>query len=157
HGERERRAARLSGRFSDFERGNSFEDREREAYQNADLVLFISEPDRDWFLRLVPELETMHLPLAADVPATSGGLEGRSGALFLGNFENLANADALQWMLSEVWPAVLAEDPSLILYVAGHGISGDALRDHKNIVTLGRVDELGPLFDARRLFVSPIR
>jgi O-antigen biosynthesis protein len=157
HGERERRAASLSERFCDFERGNSFEDREREAYAQADLVLYIAESDKDCFLRLVPNLETMHLPLAVDVSAATNDLTDRSGALFLGNFENLANADALRWLISEVWPLVLGEEPNLSLYVAGHGISTDALRDHKNIVSLGKVDDLSTLFDVRRLFVSPVR
>jgi len=157
HGERERRAAQLSGKFADFERGNSFEDREREAYTCADLVLYIAQSDKDWFMRLVPGLEAMYLPLAADVPADVNGIGNRSGALFLGNFENPANSDALRWMISEVWPVVQAEEPNLVLHVAGHGITDDMVRGHKNVVSLGKVDDLGGLFDSRRLFVSPVR
>jgi O-antigen biosynthesis protein len=157
HGERERRAAKLSGKYSDFERANSFEAREREAYASADMLLYITESDKDWFEQLVPNLRTMLLPMVADVPSHLGYAAERSGALFLGNFENLANTDALQWLLSEVWPLVLAAEPNLVLYVAGHGISHDALCNHKNVVSLGKTDDLSSLFDARRLFVSPVR
>src|SRR5262249_47677242 len=96
-------------------------------------------------------------PLAADIPASVKGIEGRSGALFLGNFENLANTDALRWLTSEVWPLVMAREPNLVLYVAGHGISTDAFQDHKNVISLGKADDLTSLFDSRRLFVSPVR
>jgi GT2 family glycosyltransferase/SAM-dependent methyltransferase/glycosyltransferase involved in cell wall biosynthesis len=157
HGERERRAARLSGSLGDFERGNSFERREIEAYRQADLVLYITEADKRWFLELAPELETMHLPMVAEVSESGPSFSQRDGVLFLGNFDNPANGDALAWMLSNVWPLVRKAEPRLTLYVVGHGLPDDAVRNHKNVVSLGQVDDLGPVFNARRVFASPVR
>jgi O-antigen biosynthesis protein len=157
HGERERRSAKLSGLLTDFERGNSFEQREIEAYRQADLVLYITEADKQGFLKLAPELKTMHLPMVAQVGAPGPGFADRNGVLFLGNFDNPANGDALTWMLSNVWPLVRKQEPSCSLYVVGHGIPEESVRKHKNVICLGQVDDLGPVFNARRVFASPVR
>jgi O-antigen biosynthesis protein len=156
HGERERRAAKLTGLFSDLERAHSFEQRETEAYRQADLVLYITESDKQGFLKLVPELEAMHLPMVAET-IPSPGFSDRSGVLFLGNFENPANGDALQWMLAEIWPLVQKKDPHIKLYVAGHGVDKHAREKKPNVICLGKVGDLSPVFDARRVFASPVR
>src|SRR5262249_37199591 len=107
HGERERRSAQLSGFLSDIERGNNFEQRETEIYEQADLVLYVTETYHKRFIELVPGLAAEHLPTIAetvDSSAPNPSFAEREGVLFLGNFDNLANRDALDWMLKEVWP-----------------------------------------------------
>ena len=157
HGERERRMAALSGSFGDWERGNDFEAREMEAYEQADLVLFITEKDRQHFRELLPNLQTELLPMQAEVGAEGPGYAERCGVLFLGNFENQANHDALQWILEEIWPRVLREEPELQLCVAGNGAPKEIEARHRNVECAGRVEDLAPLFAAKRVFAAPIR
>ena len=157
HGERERRLANLSGLFGDRERAADFEAREAEAYSRADLVLYITEADRKRFLEICPGLQTELLPMYAETGAGGPGYDEREGVLFLGNFENPANNDALQWMLTEIWPLVRAEDPGIMLYVAGNAAPANLEGQHRNVKSLGRVERLEPLFAARRVFAAPIR
>lgn len=157
HGERERRMAALSGSFADWERGNDFEAREMEAYAQADLVLFITEADRQRFLELCPNLPTELLPMQADVGPEAPGYAERGGVLFLGNFENQANHDALQWMLEEIWPQVLRQEPELQLCVAGNGAPKEIEGQHRNVECVGRMEDLAPLFAEKRIFAAPIR
>ena len=156
HGERERRSAQLSGFLSDIERGNNFEQREKEIYERADLVLYVTETDHRRFAELVPGLPAEHLPTIAEAAGEGPGFDSRTGVLFLGNFENLANRDALEWLLTNVWPKVRKSAPDLQLYIAGHAAPQD-LVSHQGVVCLGKVDDLAPLFGARRLFAAPIR
>jgi GT2 family glycosyltransferase/SAM-dependent methyltransferase/glycosyltransferase involved in cell wall biosynthesis len=157
HGERERRAAKLSGHFSDLERANDFEARELAAYQAADLLLYITEADHAHFRQLLPRTPMEHLPIVATIPDLKPtGFGERSGMLFLGNFENLANRDALQWMLDGIWPLVRKRLPDLTLYVAGNACPED-FRADQGIVSLGKVASLASTFRSRIALAAPIR
>jgi GT2 family glycosyltransferase/glycosyltransferase involved in cell wall biosynthesis/SAM-dependent methyltransferase len=157
HGERERRLAGLTNLLSDFERGNDFEQREAEVYHRADLVLYITEADRKHFLELVPNLATEYLPMIAQDVPPGPAFQQREGVLFLGNFDNLANQDALQWFLGEIWPLVQSIEPSLKLYVVGNAAPQNLNAKYASVVSLGGVADLAPLLAARRIFVAPIR
>jgi O-antigen biosynthesis protein len=157
HGERERRSARLSGHLSDFERGEEFEQREKEIYERADLVLYVTETDQRHFLTLLPHLQTEHLPTIAEAGSPGAGFSTREGVLFLGNFENLANRDALRWLLEEIWPLVRKQDPQIKLYVAGNAATPDLIPKTSGITLLGKLGDLSPAFAARRVFIGPIR
>jgi GT2 family glycosyltransferase/SAM-dependent methyltransferase/glycosyltransferase involved in cell wall biosynthesis len=157
HGERERRSAKLTGFLSDLERGNNFEQRETEIYSRADLVLYVTETDQRHFLKLLPNLDTEHLPTIAEAGDAGPGHDARQGVLFLGNFENLANRDALEWMLENVWPLVCKEEPTLRLYVAGHAAPEGLETRFAGVTCVGKVDAMGPLFAQKRVFAAPIR
>ena len=160
HGERERRSATLSGLFSDWERAADFEAREFAAYGSSDLLLYITEADHRHFRIALPELPTELLPLVA--PSTARVLEStskssRAGALFLGNFANPANRDALTWFTREVWPIVRKRLPELDLRVAGNLCPQEFASTRDRIEILGKVANLSEIFGAALVFVSPIR
>lgn len=157
HGERERRAAALTNVLSDFERANDFESRELEIYRRADLLLYIVESDRQHFAKLLPDLPMEHLPIVAPKAPAGPGFSSREGVLFLGNFENLANRDALDWMLAEIWPLVRGKSSSLALYIAGHAAPQDIAQKHPGVIRLGHVPDLSALFARRLVFTAPIR
>lgn len=157
HGERERRAFQLSGHLTDLERGEDFEQREAEAYGRADAVLYVTEVDHRHHASLVKDLRAEHLPTIAETGTMGPGLAEREGVLFLGNFENLANREALRWLLKEVMPQVWSAEPGLRLYVAGNALTPDLCKPEKNIAVLGRIEDLGAAFAKRRIFVGPIR
>ena len=158
HGERERRAAHLSDLFSDRERAEDFEAREIAAYRAADLLLYITEADRLHFQRFLHDTPMELLPLVA--PYTEQACPDfveRSGVLFLGNFENLANRDALQWFLQEVWPVVRKRSPELTLQVAGNACPDEIAAASNGVAALGKLADLSEVFGKSAVFVSPIR
>ncbi len=157
HGERERRSAKLTGLLSDVERGNNFEQREAEIYGRADLVLYVTETDQQRFLELIPGLPTEHLPTIAEAASAGPGFAARQGVLFLGNFDNLANRDALGWMLDKVWPLVRKQEPNVTLYIAGNAAPEALEKRYRGVACVGKIDQLGPQFDLRRVFAAPIR
>jgi len=66
HGLRERRLGEQSGLWADIERARSFEQREFEAYRNADMVLAVSESLRQGLLAIEPGLKIEILPNVAE-------------------------------------------------------------------------------------------
>ena len=157
HGERERRLANLTGNLSDIERANDFEQREAEIYGRTDLVLYVTETDQQRFLELVPGLLTEHLPTISEAASAGPGFAERSGVLFLGNFENLANRDALAWLHENVWPLVRRAEPALNLYIAGNAAPEGLEKRYAGVNCIGKIPKLDAQFDLRRVFVAPIR
>jgi GT2 family glycosyltransferase/glycosyltransferase involved in cell wall biosynthesis/2-polyprenyl-3-methyl-5-hydroxy-6-metoxy-1,4-benzoquinol methylase len=157
HGERERRLAKLTGHLSDVERANDFEQREAEIYRRADMVLYVTETDQQRFLELVPGLLTEHLPTISEAASAGPGFAERSGVLFLGNFDNLANQDALAWLLENVWPLVRRAEPALNLYIAGNAAPEGLDKRYAGVNCIGKIPKLDEQFDLRRVFVAPIR
>lgn len=155
HGLRERRLAELSGLWADFERARDFEQREFEVYRRADMVLAISEIDRQGMLAAAPELEIEVLPMVAEGAPCGADFDQRADVLFLGNFLNPTSREGLIWLLNEVWPRVAGSLPEIQLHLAGHGLP-EGLRGDR-IVPLGYVKDLDALFAQHRLFISPVR
>ena len=162
HGDREQRLAEVSGRWSDWERAQDFLERELEAYRAADLVLTISEDDRRGLLRKAPDLVTDILPCDAEdlIPDAAGKapqFAEREGFLYLGNFDNHANRDGLNWFLEHVWPRLRKRLPDARLFLAGNNMPVDFAANVAGVVGIGYVADLEPLFARHRVFVAPVR
>ncbi|MFZ3215971.1 MAG: glycosyltransferase [Candidatus Acidiferrales bacterium] len=156
-GLREMQMAELTGRWADYERSRDFTSREFEVYRRADVVLTISEDDRRALLRTAPELRTGRMPMIAPVEPETGGFSERENFLFLANFDNLANRDAADWMLAEIWPRIRKRLPSAELLLVGNNLPVELGLGHQGVRRVGYVANLDPIFGGCRVAVSPIR
>jgi hypothetical protein len=156
-GVREKQMAGLTGQWSDCERSRDFSDREFQVYRRPDLVLTISEDDRNAFLRVAPELVTGRMPMIATVGSEGGRYAARSGMLFLANFDSPANRDASDWMLAEIWPRIRARIPTAELALVGNNLPADLGTTEKGVLRVGYVADLGPVFAKCRVALSPLR
>ena len=156
-GVREKQMAGLTGQWSDYERSQDFSDREFQVYRRADLVLTISEDDRNAFLRVAPELVTGRMPTIATVGSDGGAFSERSGMLFLANFDNPANRDASDWMLAEIWPRIRARVPAAELALVGNKLPAALGATEKGVLRVGYVADLDPIFAKCRVALSPVR
>ena len=142
---------------TDWERTEDYEQREREIYARADLLAAISEEDRRGMRELVPGLPVELLPMIAEAAPAGPNFSAREGFCFLGNFDNLANQDALSWLLEEIWPGVRERLPEARLFLAGNNLPAERIAQRSGIVCLGHVPELESLWERHRVFLSPIR
>jgi GT2 family glycosyltransferase/glycosyltransferase involved in cell wall biosynthesis len=157
HGLREERCAQLTGLLSDHERGEDFTSREIEICQRADVVLAISEEDRQGLLAKAPELDIVLVPMVAEVAATGLQCHERDAILFVGNYDNQENCEGVEWMLKEVWPIVLRRIPEAKLALAGNRLPERLGAGVPGVLRIGYVADLEPLFAQSRVFASPIR
>jgi GT2 family glycosyltransferase/tetratricopeptide (TPR) repeat protein/glycosyltransferase involved in cell wall biosynthesis len=155
HGLREHRLAELTGLWTDRERAHDFKQREFEIYGRADMVLAISEADRQGLQAAAPGLEIEVLPMVAEGTPSVTEFAARANVLFLGNFQNVTSLDGLKWLVEEVWPRIAGSLPDVELHLAGHhlpeGLAGE------RVVPLGYVKDLDAVFAQHRVFVSPVR
>ncbi len=156
-GVREKQMAGLTGQWSDYERSYDFTSREFQVYRRADVVLTISEDDRNAFLRAAPGLVTGRMPMIASVGPQGGTFSEHSGFLFLAHFDNPANRDARDWMLAEIWPRIRARLPGAELSLVGNNLPPELGVGEKGVLRVGYVEDLGQVFAKCRVALSPVR
>ena len=101
------------------------------------------------------------IPNAVDTafydPAASTAI--RTGVLYVGNFQNLPNIDALEHLVEEIWPLIRKRLPDATLSVLGAHPSERVTRfdGQDGIQVVGAVPDLRPYYHGHRLMVAPIR
>jgi len=123
----------------------------------ADLLLSDSDADMQEIGAIVPELRTGTLTVTADVCPPTRGFAQRSGVLFVGDFSSRINTDGARWLLEEIWPAVLKQLPNATLYIAGNSSTSLPVKTLPGVQLLGRVQDLGELYEKCRVFAAPTR
>lgn len=78
--------------------------------------------------------------------------------LFTGTFGYAPNAEALRWLLSEIWPQVVARRPDARLLVVGKGVPDEiAALASPSVELAGWVPEMQPWFDRAQVVIVPMR
>ncbi len=88
---------------------------------------------------------------------TPSPLPGTPTALFTGTLDYPPNAEALRWLLEQVWPLVRRDRPDADLLVVGRGGPEDLIAKPGDGVTIaGFVPEMQPWFDRAQVVLVPI-
>ncbi|MCU0306103.1 MAG: glycosyltransferase [Thermoanaerobaculales bacterium] len=84
---------------------------------------------------------------------------GRSGVLYVGNYQNLPNVDALEHLALDIWPLLRLRRPDARLTVVGANPSDRVLRfdGRDGIAVVGPVDDLRDAYHGHRVMAAPIR
>jgi len=156
HALREQRLAQVSGQLPDYLRAADLEQREREVYGAADLVLSISNADIQGITAMVPGVNARLLTMTADIVPVRP-FEQREGVLFVGDFSNRTTLDSAAWLLKAIWPEVRRKLPDAQLYIAGNLSDSCGLQVTVGVRVLGHVEDLGELYQSCRVFAAPTR
>ena len=83
----------------------------------------------------------------------------RHDVLYVGNFQNLPNMDALEYLVHDVWPILRLRCPTARLTVVGAHAEGRVTHfDGTNGVrVVGEVPEVNPYYHSHRILAVPIR
>ncbi|MCS6857995.1 MAG: glycosyltransferase, partial [Sandaracinaceae bacterium] len=132
--------------------------RELRAIRESDFTVVLSESERAYLKRTVPDAKVFVWPLLRQTPGRLAPREGRSGVLFVGGFRHRPNVDAVDWLLREIWPIVRRLHPGMVLHIVGSempaSIQKIALPD---VQVHGHIPNLIPLYASVRLTVAPLR
>lgn len=145
---------------------------ERRALRKLDRVTVLSEKDALLLARRSPstDIVVLHPPLQFD-QAELAEFDHREVELaddaanssfgFIGAFHRPENHDAAMWLLSEIWPGVVARCPAARLYLVGSKPSQelrDAASRHEDSVTVtGYVDDIDAYYGCFSTVVIPLR
>lgn len=131
--------------------------------RRADQIHVMSDDDGQALSRfMADDWERIRVvPNAVDTafydPAASTA--NRAGVLYVGNFQNLPNIDALEHLVEEIWPLIRTRLPDATLSVLGAHPSERVTRfdAQDGIQVIGAVPDLRPYYHGHRLMVAPIR
>ena len=118
-------------------------------------VFFVSTLDQ----REAPHLISAVLP---NVPYFSSDLReaipGSSNVLFVGSLWYRPNAEAVDWLLRQIWPSVVRQVPSATLSVVGaaSSITRERWQANPGVFAPGFVEDLGQAYANAALVVVPL-
>ncbi len=126
----------------------------------ADLVLTMSETDRDVLDGYVDTRHVVPIPNGVDCRAFPFAADGRDPAsiLFVGFFRHEPNVAAVRYFCREVLPRVRARAPRARFRVVG-AYPPDVIRrlaDDPAIEVTGRVDDIAAYYRSSAIFVAPV-
>ena len=136
---------------------------ELEVAARADQIHVMSEADGTYLSRFLPAgASNMRVvPNAVDVDefVPPAGLRSTKDLLFIGNFDHLPNQDALDYLMTDIWPTVRRRVPDAALKIVG-ARAGELVyrydgRDGVSVV--GEVPETVPYYQSCAAMVAPIR
>lgn len=156
-----------------FPEGNAFGDsradwRRLVAYElkwnrRADQIHTMSVDDGEFLSRFLGD-RTKRIrvaPNGVDTKAYSppASAPPRHDVLYVGNFQNLPNVDALEFLLTDIWPLLRLRVPDARLIIVGANPSERIFRfhGHHGVEVVGRVPTLEEYYHQHRVLAVPIR
>jgi polysaccharide biosynthesis protein PslH len=137
---------------------------EERAWQEAAVVAAVTAEDQAEITRRTGRTDVRVVPNGADHIATGGrntiGDTRAPTVLFLANHNYAPNADALDLLLSTIWPAVHARLPRARLVIAGSGLPDQqrhTAHSVPGVEVVGFVADLSGVFDRADVLVCPLR
>lgn len=131
--------------------------------KQMDYIQVCTETNRRYLERYSPALAARTdatLRAGIDISSFGNGTSSRDRdtLLFVGNFRHPPNREGLQWLLSEVMPAVIGKRPSARLRIVGP--NPQLLSLHSPLpdwlTILGPVEDVRPHLEQCALFVCPV-
>ncbi len=155
---REEREAELTGDPAARESAVLRKSQELGVARKADATLVVSPVELDLFRLEAPDVDVRLLSNVHAIHETKGTFAERRDMLFIGNFEHPPNTDAMLYFLDDIFPLVLAKNPTLRLHIVGGHVPGHLkARASDNVIFTGFVSDIAPLFDNIRLSIAPLR
>jgi GT2 family glycosyltransferase len=124
----------------------------------SNLVWCASSADKQAVAHEAPEVRIEIIPTTHPLHARRENFATRQHLLFLGNLAHRPNADAVHHFVRDIFPQVKAVLPGVKLYVVGDNVTPEvAACASGDVLVLGYVPDVEPLFRKCRLMVVPLR
>lgn len=151
--------ARLSGIPEDETAARQMKARELAAYARADMVIAVSEDDRQRIRHELPDLQVEVVPNIHATPSFPDHTKRHYGELvFVGGFRHDPNVDAILYFCSDVMPLITNARPQARLKIIGSHPPVSILslaNDHVKVI--GYVPETAPYLESAYISVAPLR
>jgi sugar transferase (PEP-CTERM/EpsH1 system associated) len=137
---------------------------ERIALTQFDLVLAVSDTDRDTLSRLYPgalrrPIHVVQTGVDTTYFAPLPQLERRAHLVFTGSMDWLPNEDAMLYFVAEILPRIRQAEPDVTLSIVGRSPTPAVRRlaATAGVEVTGRVDDVRPHIAAADVYVVPLR
>jgi glycosyltransferase involved in cell wall biosynthesis len=134
---------------------------ERRSSSFVSMHLVCSDLDGERFKTLFPFAKTITIANGIDCSTVVAKRHpDNKSLLFIGGLDWYPNADAVRFLLNEVWPEIIKIAPFLRLDIVGKNPPPDifvsAIR-YKNVSLHGFVNDIAPFYESSWLYICPIK
>jgi GT2 family glycosyltransferase/glycosyltransferase involved in cell wall biosynthesis len=161
---REERQYAIQKKESLLKSAKEWKKKELDIFYKSDLVLYPSFVEIDAIAKIDSTIKAAVIPLNTfdDHSGSKANSfnKDKKDLLFIGGFNHPPNADAVSWFASEIFPQILAKEPSIRFLVVGSKVPEHIKKlNSNNIVIKGYVsnEELITLYESCRIVVAPLR
>jgi glycosyltransferase involved in cell wall biosynthesis len=137
---------------------------ERKALDHFDLVLTVSEKDRDTFQRLYPSGVRRYfvVPTGVDTEYFRPGItrqDAGKGLVFTGSMDWLPNEDGMLYFCRDILPLIRRDEPDVSLSIVGRAPTSAIRRlgETPGVEVTGRVEDVRPYIDGAAVYIVPLR
>jgi GT2 family glycosyltransferase len=132
--------------------------RELEVYRRADLVITVTQEDKNALLQADKNLNVGVISNIHALPEYVVGRQERSHLLFVGGFSHEPNVDAMLYFCKEVFPLVRASLPEIKLWVVGSAPPAEIIAlGSDSVVVTGYVPYIAPYLQSALVSIAPLR
>lgn len=135
---------------------------EGESLRRFDLVVAVSERDREQFVREYGLADAFVIPTGVDLDYFAYAPPGRRrDVVFMGSMDWIANQEAVGWFMDDVWPSIASRVPDARMTVVGRAppdsLVQRAARRNLAFSFTGFVDDVRPHVQGSAVSVIPLR
>jgi glycosyltransferase involved in cell wall biosynthesis len=158
HWVRFERAAAVHDSRELFERAEYFKSMELFNAACSDVVLTVTDSEKESLLQELPGAKIEVVPNIHDVTNEVKPFSSRKDLMFIGSFFHQPNEDAVFFFVKEIFPMLKEKLSDVKFFVVGSDPSDALLKlNSKEVVVTGYVKDVKPYFENCRVFVSPLR
>lgn len=135
---------------------------EKRYLAKADSILTVSEPDREFFKKLLGTSDISVIPTGVDVDyfaSVEPRQERPDSLVFCGSMNWIPNEEGILWFMEQILPAIRKEVPAATLKIVGRNPS-DKLRriaSTRSVDVTGTVDDVRPHVREAAVYIVPLR
>lgn len=163
HFMRLRRELEITGDLQLAKNADEAERMEREVWTRSDVVLYPSQEEVDVVRATASDVNAMAVPLFCFdklVSQVDANLAARRDILFVAGFAHSPNVDAAKWLVQDILPGVLLQNPDVTVRLVGSNPTDEVKAlEGPNVQVLGYVDDatLEALYRSARVALAPLR
>lgn len=151
--------AELTGAIADRETADQVRQDELDTYGRADMVVVVTEDDRQTLQGVLPGLPMTVLPnVHAIYPPANPAMAIPDSMIFVGGFQHEPNADAMLYFCDEVMPLIRKRVPGARLSIVGSNPPAAIQALASDLVDVtGYVPDTAPYLEKSRVSIAPLR
>lgn len=157
---REEREAALEGSRKKAREAAWRREEELRCVADSDATIVLSAAEGRLLSSLMPRAKIHVIPFARGTSNVVPPFRERSGILFVGGFSHAPNVDAVQWLVTEIWPNVRRVLPTAMLEIVGSNTPLEIQRldaPRKGVHVRGYVQNLDSVLSNVKLTIAPLR
>ena len=152
------REHRITGDARTAEEAREYREIELRLARASDLVWCTSLDDKKAVEREAPGVRIEVIPTIHPVHSRGHSFDERAHLLFIGNLAHRPNADAVHYLMRDIFPLVKQSLPGVRLHIVGDNVTPEiAAYAAPDVEVLGYVPDVEPLYQSCRLMLVPLR